>query len=71
LFFEDLSNTVIKDDVFARLLTFPNVLVTGHQAFFTATALDQISNVRRRAHSHCSVSCFSYNAESSAAHAHR
>jgi hypothetical protein len=31
LFFEDLSNEVVKDDVFQRLLTFPNVIVTGHQ----------------------------------------
>jgi hypothetical protein len=37
LFFEDLSGTVIQDDVFSRLLTFPNVIVTGHQAFFTRT----------------------------------
>lgn len=43
LFFEDLSNYVIHDDVFARLLTFPNVIVTGHQAFFTADALKQIA----------------------------
>ncbi len=43
LFFEDLSNQVIKDDVFARLLTFPNVLVTGHQAFFTREALSSIA----------------------------
>ncbi|WP_166826543.1 2-hydroxyacid dehydrogenase [Thalassoroseus pseudoceratinae] len=43
LFFEDLSNFVIRDDVFARLLTFPNVLVTGHQAFFTEEALQQIA----------------------------
>src|SRR3546814_8133800 len=35
LFFEDLSAQVIQDDVFARLLTFPNVLITGHQGFFT------------------------------------
>lgn len=39
LFFEDLSNEIIQDDVFQRLLTFPNVLVTGHQAFLTAEAL--------------------------------
>ena len=39
LFFEDLSGTVIQDDVFARLLTFPNVLITGHQGFFTREAL--------------------------------
>ena len=43
LFFEDLSDRVIADDVFSRLLTFPNVLITGHQAFFTAEALDQIA----------------------------
>lgn len=43
LFFEDLSNTVIQDDVFSRLLTFPNVLITGHQAFFTREAVRQIA----------------------------
>jgi D-lactate dehydrogenase len=43
LFFEDLSDKVIQDDVFSRLLTFPNVLITGHQAFFTAEALEAIA----------------------------
>lgn len=43
LFFEDLSNSVIKDDVFARLLLFPNVVITGHQAFFTRNALKNIA----------------------------
>ncbi len=43
LFFEDLSDKVIQDDVFARLLSFPNVLITGHQAFFTAEALRGIA----------------------------
>lgn len=43
LFFEDLSDQVIRDDVFARLLTFPNVLITGHQAFFTREALTAIA----------------------------
>ena len=43
LFFQDLSGQVLQDDVFARLLTFPNVLVTGHQAFFTAEALTAIA----------------------------
>lgn len=43
LFFEDLSNQVIQDDVFQRLLTFPNVLITGHQAFFTEEALQNIA----------------------------
>lgn len=43
LFFEDLSDKLIQDDVFARLLTFPNVLITGHQAFFTRNALERIA----------------------------
>lgn len=43
LFFEDLSGQVLQDDVFARLLTFPNVVITGHQAFFTEEALEAIS----------------------------
>ncbi len=43
LFFDDLSNRVIQDDVFSRLLTFPNVLITGHQAFFTEEALQGIA----------------------------
>jgi D-lactate dehydrogenase len=43
LFFEDLSDRVIQDDVFQRLLTFPNVLITGHQAFFTQEALQNIA----------------------------
>jgi len=43
LFFRDLSGDMIHDDVFARLLTFPNVLVTGHQGFFTHEALSAIA----------------------------
>lgn len=43
LFFEDLSNSIIQDDVFERLLTFPNAIVTGHQAFFTENALKNIA----------------------------
>jgi D-lactate dehydrogenase len=43
LYFRDLSDEVIPDDVFARLLTFPNVLVTGHQAFFTREAVVSIA----------------------------
>lgn len=43
LFFENLSDQIIQDDVFARLLTFPNVLVTGHQAFFTTEAMVAIA----------------------------
>jgi len=45
LFFRDLSAQVIQDDVFARLLTFPNVLITAHQGFFTREALQKISAV--------------------------
>ncbi|NNE10459.1 MAG: 2-hydroxyacid dehydrogenase, partial [Gemmatimonadetes bacterium] len=44
LFFEDLSSQVIQDDVFARLTTFPNVIITGHQAFFTRNALENIAS---------------------------
>eukprot|EP00913_Durusdinium_trenchii_P028403 g26631.t1 len=47
-FFEDLSHHAIADDVLARLLTFPNVLVTGHQAFFTQEALDAIAETTLR-----------------------
>ncbi|MCG8700711.1 MAG: 2-hydroxyacid dehydrogenase, partial [Bacteroidales bacterium] len=43
LFFEDLSGTVIQDDQFVRLQTFPNVLITAHQAFFTKEAVHNIS----------------------------
>lgn len=45
LFFQDRSQSVIDDDVFMRLTTFPNVLITGHQAFFTAEALTNIAEV--------------------------
>jgi D-lactate dehydrogenase len=43
IFFEDRSGSILSDDVFARLLTFPNVIITGHQAFFTREALLNIS----------------------------
>jgi D-lactate dehydrogenase len=43
LFFEDRSSEPLTDDVFARLLTFPNVVVTAHQAFLTHEALDAIA----------------------------
>jgi D-lactate dehydrogenase len=51
LFFTDLSSTIIQDDVFERLTTLPNVIVTGHQGFLTREALTQIaettlSNIR-------------------------
>lgn len=44
-FFQDLSEEINTDDVFSRLMTFPNVIVTGHQAFFTQEALTAISEV--------------------------
>lgn len=43
LFFQDLSENIIQDDVIARLTTFPNVLITAHQAFFTHEALTEIA----------------------------
>ncbi|MEJ5977467.1 2-hydroxyacid dehydrogenase [Novosphingobium sp. PS1R-30] len=43
LFFRDLSDQIVQDDLFQRLLTFPNVLVTGHQAFLTEEALTAIA----------------------------
>jgi D-lactate dehydrogenase len=43
LFFRDLSSAIISDDVFQRLFAFPNVIVTGHQAFFTQEAISTIS----------------------------
>lgn len=43
LFFKDLSDLIIHDDKIARLMTFPNVLITAHQAYFTDNALTQIA----------------------------
>ncbi len=43
LFYADLSDQVIQDDTFMRLLTFPNVLITAHQAFFTREAISNIA----------------------------
>ncbi len=43
IFFEDLSGKVLQDDVLARLLTFQNVIVTSHQAFFTDNAMNKIA----------------------------
>lgn len=48
LFFRDLSSTVILDDVFARLASFPNVLISGHQGFFTVEALQAIAETTVR-----------------------
>jgi len=45
VFFQDLSNQVLQDDILARLLSFPNVLVTSHQAFMTTEALANIAEV--------------------------
>ena len=56
LFFEDRSDSIIHDDVFQRLLTFPNVLITGHQGFFTKEALSQIANT-----THYNLQCFATN----------
>lgn len=44
IFFEDLSGEVLHDDELARLLTFPNVLITSHQAFLTHEALSEIAH---------------------------
>lgn len=44
LFFEDRSSQPILDDLFVRLLAFPNVIVTGHQGFFTVEALTNIAS---------------------------
>lgn len=44
LFFQDHSQDIIDDDIFGRLLTFPNVLITGHQAFLTKEALQNIAD---------------------------
>jgi len=57
LFFRDLSSTVVTDDVLQRLISFPNVIVTGHQAFFTREAIGTISETTLR-----SVSEFARNA---------
>jgi D-lactate dehydrogenase len=45
VFFEDLSGQILHDDELARLLTFPNVLITAHQAFLTHEALAEIARV--------------------------
>lgn len=44
LFFRDLSANIIQDDTIQRLMSFPNVVITAHQAFFTQEALTQIAN---------------------------
>lgn len=44
IFFNDWSDDIIGDDMLIRLLTFPNVLITSHQAFLTEDALAAIAN---------------------------
>ena len=48
LFYHDRSSDIIEDDVFQRLMTFPNVLVTGHQGFFTVEAMREIAGITFR-----------------------
>src|SRR5690606_22736718 len=48
VFFRDLSDTIIQDDTLQRLMSFPNVLITAHQAFFTQEALTQIASTTLR-----------------------
>lgn len=45
IFFRDLSERVLKDEIISRLMSFPNVLITSHQGFFTKEALEQIATV--------------------------
>lgn len=45
VFFEDLSDQILQDDELSRLLTFPNVLITAHQGFFTHEAISQIAKI--------------------------
>jgi D-lactate dehydrogenase len=44
LFFKDLSSTIIQDDTIQRLMSFSNVLITGHQGFFTTEAMEKIAH---------------------------
>lgn len=44
-FFEDRSDRAVQDDILARIMTFPNVLITSHQAFFTREAMDKIAAI--------------------------
>jgi D-lactate dehydrogenase len=44
LFFRDLSDGIVQDDIIARLMSFPNVLITAHQGFFTKEAMNQIAS---------------------------
>jgi D-lactate dehydrogenase len=57
LFFEDLSCEIIQDDIFERLLTFPNVLITSHQGFFTSNALKNIADTTLKSIKQCADGC--------------
>ncbi len=48
IFFEDISSAVMRDDILARLTTFPNIIITAHQAYFTTEALTQIASTTAR-----------------------
>ena len=48
IYYQDLSEQIISDDIITRLTTFPNVLITGHQAFFTCEALVMIAETTIR-----------------------
>lgn len=56
IFFYDHSGDLLQDDVLARLMTFPNVLITSHQAFLTHTALENIASITKE-----SIHCFMHN----------
>ena len=43
LFYEDVSNEIMQDDIISRLTTFPNVLITSHMGFFTEEAMQAIA----------------------------
>jgi D-lactate dehydrogenase len=53
IFFQDLSESGLQDDVLARLITFPNVIITSHQAFLTKEALKKIAETTLH-----SLTCF-------------
>jgi len=59
LFFEDRSETILQDDVFSRLMSFQNVLITSHQAFLTETSLKNIAEITIY-----NLDCFEKNIES-------
>ena len=59
IFFHDLSGHILQDDNLSRLLTFPNVLITSHQAFLTSDALKNIAETTLK-----NVNCFAQNQSS-------